>query len=301
MQPLITTVLDLDHALGGEVGLLIGGGLGLYLKQEHLRRTGERTLVPLALLPTARTTEDIDLFLRAEVIASTAAVARLRAALDGLGFRAVPGSEWLRFTREVGGRRVLLDLMVGPLREHSNAVCLRNLRARPKGLRGKLGVHAFATEAALGIESEPMRIPLDGVRSSGLHSRCEVLIPRAFPYVLMKLGAMRDRIGDQSKQEGRHHAIDLYRIVGLLTEEEVEVSERLAREHAGHAEIGSAMRTVDLLLAPSDGIGRVRLLEHQRMHRASMPAVDPDLLVRELRRLLVPPPVDSAPAWLGSR
>jgi hypothetical protein len=301
MQPLITTILDLDHALGGDAGLLIGGGLGLYLKQEHLRSTGDRTLVPHALLPTARTTEDIDLFLRAEVIASTAAVTRLRAALDELGFRVVQGSEWLRFARDVNGRCVLLDLMVGPLREHSNSVCVRDLRVRPKGLRGKFGVHAFATEAALGIESEPLRIPLEGVRSGGLRSRCDVLVPRAFPYVLMKLAAMRDRSGDPAKQEGRHHAIDLYRIVGLLTEEEAAVSERLACEHAGHAEIASARRTVDLLLAPPDGIGRLRLLEHQRMHRTSTPEVDPDLLVRELRRLLVPTSIDHASAGLAER
>ena len=68
MSPLITSVLDLNAALGGNADLLLGGGLGLYLKQEHLRRTGARTLLPLDRLPPARTTQDIDLFLRAEVI-----------------------------------------------------------------------------------------------------------------------------------------------------------------------------------------------------------------------------------------
>lgn len=110
MGPLITSVMDLDSALGGNAGLLLGGGLGLYLRQEHLRATGARTRIALDRLPPARTTQDIDLFLRAEVIASTEEVARYRAALDSLGFKVVAGSEWLKFRREVGGTEVLLDI-----------------------------------------------------------------------------------------------------------------------------------------------------------------------------------------------
>lgn len=289
MKPLITTVMDLNAALGGRADLLLGGGLGLYLKQEHLHATGARTLLSLDRLPPARATQDVDLFLRAEVIASKEEVTRYRAALDKLGFVVVPGSQWLKFTRSIGGTDVLLDVMVGPLGEHANTVRLKDSRARPTGLGGKSGLHAFATEEALGIERGPLRIPLTAADSDGNNATCDVLIPRAFPYALMKLGALRDRVNDESKQEGRHHAMDLYRIVGLLTEEEIDVSERLAHEYAGHPEIVEATRTIDTLLAPANGLGRVRLLEYQRANRSSTPEVDPDFLVRELRRLLLPP------------
>lgn len=295
MNPLITSVLDLNSALGGNADLLLGGGLGLYLKQEHLHGTGARTLLPLDRLPPARTTQDVDLFLRAEVIASKDEVARYRSALDTLRFVVVPGSEWLKFKRGVDGTEVLLDVMVGPLGKHADAVRLKDSRVRPKGLGGKSGLHAFATEEALGIESGPLRIPLRGLGSDGTDASCEVLIPRAFPYALMKLGALRDRINDENKQEGRHHAMDLYRIVGLLTEEEADVSARLAWEYARHEEVVEAIRTIDTLLAPADGLGRLRLLEYQRTNRDSTPEVNPDFLVEELRRLLVPPPVDAAP------
>lgn len=288
MKPLISSVLDLNSALGGNAELLLGGGLGLYLKQEHLRTTGARTLLPLDRLPPARTTQDVDLFLRAEVIASQDAVSRYRAALNKLGFVVVPGSEWLKFKRDVEDTEVLLDVMVGPLGEHAEAIRLKDSRARPRGLGGKSGLHAFVTEEALGIETGPLRIPLKGLGSDGNDASCEVLIPRAFPYALMKLGALRDRINDENKQEGRHHAMDLYRIVGLLTEEEVEVSAKLAHEYADHAEIAEGNRTIDTLLAPADGLGRLRLLEYQRANRASTPEVDPDFLVKELRRLLAP-------------
>jgi hypothetical protein len=288
MKPLTASILDLDSALGGNAGLLLGGGLGLYLKQEHLRTTGARTLLALERLPPARTTQDIDLFLRAEVIASKDAVCRYRTALDTLGFVVVPGSEWLKFKRSIDGTDVLIDVMVGPLGEHADSVRLRGLRARPRGLGGRLGLHAFATREALGIECEPLRVPLNGFGPDGDERSCEVLIPRAFPYALMKLAALRDRIDDEDKQEGRHHAMDLYRIIGLLTEEEAEVSARLARAYADHEETAAGHATIDELLAPPTGRGRLRLLEYQRANRVSTPEVDPDLLVAELRRLLTP-------------
>jgi hypothetical protein len=51
--------------------------------------------------------------------------------------------------------------------------------------------------------------------------------------------------------------------------------------------MSDAMRTIDTLLAPRDGLGRLRLLEYQRANLGSIPDVDPDLLVSELRRLLL--------------
>jgi hypothetical protein len=101
MKPLITSVLDLDSALGGNADLLLGGGLGLYLKQQHLRETEARTLLAMDRLPPARSTEDVDLFLRAEVIASADEISRYRAALNKLGFKVVRGAEWLESVPDV--------------------------------------------------------------------------------------------------------------------------------------------------------------------------------------------------------
>ncbi len=286
MQPIITTVLDLDAALGGNAGLMLGGGLGLYLKQEHLRRTGARTLLPFDRLPQARTTQDIDLFLRAEVIANARDVAGLRAALDSLGFTVVQGAEWLKFRREVAGTEVLLDVMVGPLGEFADRVKFKDPRVRPKGLPGDQGVHAFATEEALGIERSPMTLTITEQRPGGSARSCAVRVPRAFTYALMKLGALRDRVHDQNKQEGRHHAMDLYRIVGMITQEEEAICAEMAKSYAGDPQIDEAMRTIDSLLEPASGLGRLRLIEYQRASQGAVPEVDPDLLVSELRRLL---------------
>jgi hypothetical protein len=85
-DPLTTTVLDLDAALGGNADLLVGGGFGLYLKQLHLERSDEKTLLPRSRWPRARTTQDIDLFLRAEIIIDAGRMASYRQAIDQLGF-----------------------------------------------------------------------------------------------------------------------------------------------------------------------------------------------------------------------
>lgn len=289
MNSLIATVLDLDVALGGNADLLLGGGLGLYLKQEHLRATGARTVLPLDRLPQARTTEDIDLFLRAEVIASRDDVLRYRGALDSLGFEVVEEARWMKFKRAVRGVEVVLDVMVGPLGEYARGVKVGGLRVRPRDLEAADGLHARRTDDALGVERSPMRLVVEGTRSDTSAGSCEVLVPRAFPYAIMKLGALHDRIDDVNKQEGRHHAMDLYRIVWILTEEEAEVSARLAADYSGDARVAKALRTIDSLLAPRDGLGRIRLLEYQRTNRATCPELDPEFLVAELRRLLSPP------------
>ena len=78
-DPLTITVLDLDAALGGNADLMLGGGFGLYLKQLRLEQSDDKTLLPRSRWPRARTTQDIDLFLRAEIVADAEQMARYRA------------------------------------------------------------------------------------------------------------------------------------------------------------------------------------------------------------------------------
>ena len=208
-DPLTITVLDLDAALGGNADLLIGGGFGLYLKQLHLEQSDERTLLPRSRWPRARTTQDIDLFLRAEIIIDAERMASYRQVIDQLGFVVEQDAKWLKFARQVSGLTVLIDLMVGPLGELETKVERRNVRVKPKGTSG---LHARAADDALEVEHDPLRFPV-----SDDDRTCEVLIPQAFSFALMKLGALRDRIDDANKDEGRHHALDLYRIMAMLT------------------------------------------------------------------------------------
>ena len=273
-DPLTITVLDLDAALGGGANLMIGGGFGLYMKQLQLEKSGLKTLLPKSKWPQARTTQDIDLFLRAEIVADAAHMDRLRQVLDQLGFIVEEDAKWMKFARDVGGRKVIIDLMVGPLGEFESQTERHSIRVKPIGTSG---LHARAANDAIGVEYEPIRLSLsDGTRSS------EVLVPQAFPFALMKLGALRDRINDANKDEGRHHALDLYRIIAMLTEAEDDVAQMLAMRYSKDPVIAAAMRTIDELFVAPTGIGRIRLREHPLCPAET----DQMWLANELKRLI---------------
>jgi hypothetical protein len=118
MDMLTTSLLDLLHELEGRaIPITVGGGFGLYLKRQHLARTEERTLFDE--LPEPRSTNDLDLFLRAEVIADFARTREVADAICRLGYTVVEGVKFLQWKREitVAGvlRQIKIDFLVGPL------------------------------------------------------------------------------------------------------------------------------------------------------------------------------------------
>lgn len=115
-DPLLTTILDLDAALGSEPALIIGGGYGLYLKQLYLRENPSvRTLFALKDLPGARTTNDVDLILRAEIVTDSESMRSIREALDALGFSVVETAKYTQFVRPMQQGQVKIDLLAAPL------------------------------------------------------------------------------------------------------------------------------------------------------------------------------------------
>lgn len=83
-----TALLDLARAVGDKIPLVVGGGFGLYLRQEYLLQSGERTL--LEQLPEPRATNDIDLFITMEVLVRVEFVQALRQEIERLGFSPTP-------------------------------------------------------------------------------------------------------------------------------------------------------------------------------------------------------------------
>jgi hypothetical protein len=62
-----TSLIDLLHEIkGSEVKIIIGGGFGIYLKAVHVAKEGCRTL--FREWPEPRSTNDLDLFLRPELL-----------------------------------------------------------------------------------------------------------------------------------------------------------------------------------------------------------------------------------------
>jgi hypothetical protein len=262
MGPLFSSLLDLLRELDSSgIPLTIGGGFGLYLKRLHLERTGERTL--FSILPAIRSTNDIDLFLRAEVLSDLSRTRQVADAIRRLGYTPVEEAKFLQWTRPitVAGttQEVKIDILVGPLGQYRDRLKVSAPRVRP---RGEIEFHAHTVEEALHIEDQPIRIPVEGLASDGTLFRGTVYVPEAFPYLMMKLHAFSDRKADANKDLGRHHALDTYAIVGMMTEAEFERAKRLGVENREEPHVERARAIVGADFSSPTALGLLRLREH---------------------------------------
>ncbi len=240
---------------------MIGGGYGLFLKRQHLLATGLRTL--FEDLPEARATNDLDMFLRAELLSDLARTRQVREAILRLGYIPVEEAKFLQWKREilVGGvpQEVKIDVLVGPLGEFRRKLKVSMPRVRP---RGEIEFHAHAVEEAILLEDQPIVVKITGVRSTGERYVGTVQVPEAFPYLMMKLHAFADRKADANKDLGRHHALDAYTIVGMMTEAEYERAKRIGAEQSGNATVQRARAIVHEDFSMDTAWGILRMREH---------------------------------------
>ena len=264
MDLLTSSLLDLLHELEGlSIPLTVGGGFGLYLKRRHLDATGQRTL--LDRLPEPRSTNDLDLFLRTEVLVDLARTRQVAEAIGRLGYSAVETAKYLQWYREVnvGGvsQKVKLDILVGPLGEVRSQLYVKKWpRVRP---REPVHFHARATEEAVHLECDALPVTVTGNRSGGEPASGQVLIPHAFPYLLMKLHAFDDRRRKGEPEKEQLHALDLYSIVGMMTEAEYNRAKELGQVYSGTKGVERARTIVSDCFASTMLKGVLRLREHK--------------------------------------
>ena len=267
MDPLLTCLLDLLYELREQnTPLTVGGGFGLFLKRRQLDEREEWTL--FAELPEPRATNDIDVFFRADLLTDVASTEALVEAIRRLGYVPVETAEYFQWKRpiEVAGvtQEVKLDALVGPLGDHRAKLQVKPPRVRPKGK--SVGFHAHQTDEALFLEEAPIAIELRGRRSSGEPYVGTAYVPEAFPYLLMKLSAFADRKEDENKDLGRHHALDAYTIVGMMTEAEYDRAHALADRSRSDAHFIRVCDVVAAEFATPTAMGMLRLREH-RLYR----------------------------------
>ena len=283
MDILVTALLDLAHELPAlPKPLLVGGGFGLYLKQRHLEETeGLDTLIAGERWPPARATEDVDLLLPTEVIISVAHMQAIRTALDTLGYR--PDVPNFQFAKDTDHGPVKIDLLTCDVPdEHADKVQVKPPRVRPVG---DVDLHAYLTKEAIGLGLSPFDLTLRGVRSDNTPAELTVRIPNSFTFLLMKLHAFRDRVDDERKDLGAHHALDVYRIVAMLNREEYDLVKRLAEEHAASDALRDARDIVSNSFGSSSSVGVLRLLAGAERAGLSRSAVQVDELVSVLSEL----------------
>lgn len=261
------------------VPLVVGGGYGLLLRAELLRESGAQTLMPD--FPGARSTEDIDIFLKAEVISDPQKTRPIREALDRRGYE--PIVPHFQFQREIdyrGSPRMLrVDFLSAPVSEDlSPKVKTDSVRMRPQGFKG---LHAHVTSEATTVEDSLLGIDI-GESEEGL----TIYLPHPFSYLILKLHALRDRVQDEGADYGRYHAFDIYGSIAMLTEVEWSESSRLARKYEESTEVIEARRIVDEMFADREAIGALRLREHVRSVGYELSRERLDFFIGSLQELL---------------
>lgn len=259
-------LLDLLHELRtSDVHLIIGGGYGLYLKHGLIGKTNAPTL--LSFIPAARSTDDLDLFLATQILVDAEKAKVVLKSVRGLGYVAIEGRKNLQFSKEFNhdGRpyRVKLDFLTKEPIETSETVHLEVQEVRVRNKKGG-GVHAHLTKEAIAVEDGPIPIEVRGSRTTGEEYRGEVYIPQAYAYLMMKLFAFRDwETKKQKPGYSRKHALDLYTIVAMMTEEELAVAEASSQKYKPMPEAREAARIVDEFFSQGTTVGTLRLREHQ--------------------------------------
>ncbi|MBW2642720.1 MAG: hypothetical protein JRC89_04960 [Deltaproteobacteria bacterium] len=257
-----TSLLDLLFEIEGtDIKLIIEGGFGTYLKIDYVQRLGMRTL--LQEWPEPRSTNDLDLFLRPELLIESAKLKPLAEAIARLGYKVVPGAEKYQFVKPGPGGAVAssvkIDILTGPQeRFQGTKVRVDARRARPKP---SVGIHAHPVDEALTLEEALMPVLMSGKLSSGEPWKAEVFLPHPYTFLMMKLFAFRDRLDDADKEFGRYHALDLYSILSTTTEEEWRYALKLRDRHGNQPYVLEARRLVSEHFSDLDRLGMVRLRE----------------------------------------
>ena len=178
-----TALLDLLQKVNDpEIRLIAGGGFGIYLKTDHVRRSSMRTL--LSQWPEPRSTNDLDLFLRPELLIESSKLKPLVSAIEELGYQVVPGAEKYQFVKPgpdgTDAGSIKIDILTGPQRRfHGTRVKVDARRARPKP---SVGIHAHPVNEALTLEEGLLPIVLTGTLSSGEIWESEIFLPHPYTF-----------------------------------------------------------------------------------------------------------------------
>ena len=179
---LMARLLELAPATR-QSGAIMAGGLGLLCKRRHLIRTGQRTIAgDPALLPEARATLDVDLFLRLEMFVTPGKAAGFLQSIEALGYSVKTPKFQYSVANEDGSETVLDLLSREP--QPGDSVSVKPPRV---GAGMGLDLHAYCTPEAFAVEDEPVAIDLE--TDGGVQA-----VDTAHPYAWanMKVRAARD-------------------------------------------------------------------------------------------------------------
>ena len=176
-----------------------------------------------------------------------------------MNFEPIPGAEYFQWLRYDNAGEVKIDLLCGPLGEYRAQLYTNRLpRVRPKAPKGTLKFHARQTDEAIELDLRAGRILVEGRCSDGRTQASFIFIPHPFTYLMMKLFAFDDRKDDPGKDVGRHHAMDLYRIVAMMTEPEYDEAVLLGKNYCRDPRVQRARQIISRHFSSPTDLGMLR-------------------------------------------
>jgi hypothetical protein len=254
--------------------LVVVGGYGLVLKAEQLRASGARTRI--ADLPIIRATADIDWLLTSEIITDANATQRIRSALDTLGYRSTVNYWQFSRAADSDGGRVKFDFL-GFAGDDAD-VHLRGGRVRPRGFHG---LHGRLNREAFAVGETRIRVELQ--RES---ARAITYVPHPFAYLILKLFALRDRLGGSDPDDAKYHALDIYKIWAMMTEPEWSEAVSLKIRYAGHPLMPEVGRLIALLFGDISAPGVVALISEAALLKVVLVRDNILAFIQDLQTLL---------------
>lgn len=246
-----------------DVKLILGGGYGLALKTQQIIDSGEMTRLEI---PPARSTEDLDLFLRLEIITDAEKMEAIRDVLEKFGYK--PVAEFFQFETVIdlsGGQGTIKVDLLAPRPQNEidrEKVKISKPRIRPHNTKN---IHAYLTEEAITIEERLTRLTLSHDQDTA-----EVFLPHPYTFLVLKLFALRDHLNkekksvdEQTKQpKAPEHAFDIYRIVSMFTEPEWNEAKELADQYRADEILTEAREIASTIFGSLEAEGPLAARRH---------------------------------------
>ena len=252
-DPLYPHLLDIVSDPASE-GLILAGGFGIRLKQAHLRDTNARTLLPF---PQARATQDLDFFLCLSLFVEKERGAAVRSLLNRLGYS--EHTPKYQFEKPFDAAHPELKVAVDFLARTPEG---ENITVKfPRVGHGSgIDLHGRETPEGFAVEAQCQQIPVHGMRSDGAEVETTVRVPHPYAWLNLKVKAAHDwlrmeRAETKRKRNSEKHAFDVYVLIAMLTEAELEEATCFAAEYKDHALAAEVSRCAVELYGASDSPG----------------------------------------------
>lgn len=216
-DPLVSCLAELAVELDKEnIPVVLGGGLSQYLRGKL--NTGRSPSPRYPFTASARSTEDLDLFLSPRLIVDAAKMEGLKLGLLRLGYTVRPEARNFQFGKTIPlygqSRPVKVDLLAAPPADTSE-VAIKKPRIKPKDAEG---IHAYLTDESEGIELGKIPVPSELLATGLKLTHNVIFIPSVFNFLVLKLHAFNDSKNNPEKDFGRHHAWDIFAAVAGMAE-----------------------------------------------------------------------------------